>query len=109
MKTTTNNDFLFSQVGTHVHVSDVSAVGSQVAKFTLEKGCVAQRARENEASNMVKHSDAYLSVQCDGHSRIVNGAGETVFKTESKGADVAKLFAKTGSKHFIRMLADLQV
>jgi hypothetical protein len=67
LQTTTNNDFVFVQIDNHIHVNDVGAFDSKVAQFAVEKGCVAQRARENEASNIVKHTDAILSLQCHGH------------------------------------------
>jgi hypothetical protein len=92
-----------------VHVYDFNAPNSKVTSFKLEVGCVALRARENEDAKPSKHSDASLSVQCpDGRSKIINGAGEySVNFVAPKSADVTKMFVKTGTKQFIRMLADL--
>lgn len=65
MQTTTNNDFIFSQVGSQVHVTDLST-GQQSPAFTVEPGCIVQRTRENEAAIIVSHTEATLGVQCDG-------------------------------------------
>lgn len=110
LQTSINNDFVFTQVGHRIVAHEVSSIAAQVASFPIGASCIAEKARENEAVNINKPTDAFLSLQCPTYSQIVNGAGEQLFRSElGEQARVAKLFAKTGSKQFIRMLQDLQL
>jgi hypothetical protein len=59
-------------------VSKTSALG----KFLLGKKCTAMRARENEASNINKHTETFLYLQCAKKFEIVNGSGDVLYKTE---------------------------
>jgi hypothetical protein len=110
MQTGPNSDFVFSQVGGDIKVFDLAQTPTKakVAQFAVGKECVVEVARENEAK-VTKHSESHLSVQCPTSSSIISGDGVQLYKSESSQAEVARLFAKIGSKTFIRMMKDLQL
>jgi hypothetical protein len=49
LQTSTNNDFLFSQEGQNIVIYDLNANPTNLGSIKVESGCVATRARENEA------------------------------------------------------------
>lgn len=110
MQTTSSNDLVFYLKDSKVVSFDASSVSPEVVLFEVEEHCKVVKARENEAANTIKPTDAIFSVQCFKYTQIVNGVGEQLFRAEQgDNAPVKKIFAKTGSKQFIRMLADLQL